>query len=441
MRGAEPGQRVMFSYVDLEQRIAADHPLRAIHALVEPVLGELSPRFAGLYAESGRPSIPPEQLLRALLLQVLYAIRSERQLMEQLDYNLLFRWFVGLSMNDPVWDPTVFTKNRDRLLSGEIHTRFFQRVLEQAKELELLSGEHFTVDGTLVEAWAGHKSFKPKEGGKDTPPDDPGNPTVDFTGQKRSNKTHASTTDPDARLYRKSFGTESKLCYSGHLLMDNRHGLAVNARLTEANPAAEWDAALEMASRIPNKRRERIKMLVKENAHGFQNPFRGDEIRSGPSFFRNLLVLLCHKTSSRPCLLAAPQAGAGVEQKAVVIPQYGCDRSRHMALRPQGQRPAGGNLGVAEGRGGRTEAQGGKAERARWPGRRRPPRIRCRGGGSHANPSLHNDPGRTRPSVLGNRARCATAAWLGAPVVAAASREASWKTRTWWPPVLRGATR
>jgi transposase len=223
--------------------------------MVDAVLLELSPRFSRLYSDVGRPSIPPEKLLRALLLQVLYTIRSERQLMEQLDYNLLFRWFVGLSMNDPVWDPTVFTKNRDRLLAGEIHTRFFERVLAQAKELELLSGEHFTVDGTLVEAWAGHKSFKPKEGGKDTPPDDPGNPTVDFTGEKRSNKTHASTTDPDARLYRKSCGTESKLCFSGHLLMDNRHGLAVNTRLTEANPQAEWDAALEMASRIPNRRR------------------------------------------------------------------------------------------------------------------------------------------------------------------------------------------
>src|SRR3989475_4164236 len=193
MRGDDQQQAGIFSYVGPEARVPKDHPLRAIRELVDVVLKELSPRFNKIYSQYGRPSIAPEKLLRALLLQVLYTIRSERQLMEQLDYNLLFRWFVGLSMNDPVWDPTVFTKNRDRLLTGEIHTRFFQRVLEQAKELELLSGEHFTVDGTLVEAWAGHKSFKPKGGGKEPPSDDPGNPTVDFTGPKRSNQTHAST--------------------------------------------------------------------------------------------------------------------------------------------------------------------------------------------------------------------------------------------------------
>src|SRR2546422_8219458 len=186
MRGDDQEEQdAMWSYVPMERRIPADHPLRAMRPLVDTVLGELSPRFAALYSRVGRPSIAPEKLLRALLLQVLYTIRSERQLMEQLDYNPLVRWFVGLSMNDPVWDPTVFTKNRDRLLMGEIHTRFFQRVLEQAKAVELLSGDHFTVDGTLVEAWAGHKSFKPKGGGKEPPSDDPGNPTVDFTGQKR----------------------------------------------------------------------------------------------------------------------------------------------------------------------------------------------------------------------------------------------------------------
>ena len=191
MRGAEPGQRVMFSYVDLEQRVPDDHPLRAIQALVEPVLRELSPRFAALYAESGRPSIPPEQLLRALLLQVLYTIRSERQLMEQLDYNLLFRWFVGLGMDAPVWHPTTFTKNRDRLLAGQIAEAFFAGVLRQAGSRALLSDEHFTVDGTLLEAWASQKSFRPTAapaaGGSD---DDPGNPTVSFRGQRRSNATH-----------------------------------------------------------------------------------------------------------------------------------------------------------------------------------------------------------------------------------------------------------
>jgi transposase len=219
--------------------------------MVDKILADLSPHFAKLYSDVGRPSIAPEKILRALLLQVLYSIRSERLLMEELDYNLLFRWFVGLSMDDAVWDPTVFTKNRERLLSGEIDRLFFQKVQEQARERQLLSDEHFTVDGTLVEAWAGHKSFKPKERKAKRPPDDPGNPTVDFTGEKRSNKTHASTTDPDALLYRKSFGTESKLCFAGHILMDNRHGLAVDVELTQATGVAEREAALSMAGRIP----------------------------------------------------------------------------------------------------------------------------------------------------------------------------------------------
>src|SRR6266540_6659155 len=201
MRGTEPGQRVMFSYVDLEQRIPSDHPLRAIQSLVEPVLPELSPRFAALYAESGRPSIPPEQLLRALLLQVLYPIRSERQLMEQLDYNLLFRWFVGLGMDDAVWSPTTFTKNRDRLLAGDIAAAFFDAVLIHADSERLLSDEHFTVDGTLLEAWASQKSFQPRD--QDPPANGGGNPTVNFHGQRRTNATHQSTTDPDARLYKK----------------------------------------------------------------------------------------------------------------------------------------------------------------------------------------------------------------------------------------------
>jgi transposase len=240
----------MFSYINPEQRIPQGHPLRSLRRLIDGVLEELSPRFQKLYSHTGRPSIPPEKLLRALLIQVLYTIRSERLLMEQLDYNLLFRWFVGLTMDDQVWDPTVFTKNRDRLLEGDIARAFFERVLEHARNEKLLSDEHFTVDGTLVEAWAGHKSFKPKDSTKTQPPDDPGNPTVDFTGQKRSNETHRSTTDPDARLYRKSHGTESKLCYSGHILMDNRHGLAANARLTQATGRAEWEAGLDMAGEI-----------------------------------------------------------------------------------------------------------------------------------------------------------------------------------------------
>jgi transposase len=212
--------------------------LRLIRTLVDEVLGELSPRFETLYAGVGRPSIPPEKLLRAQLLQVLYTVRSERQLMEQLDYNLLFRRFVGLNMDDPVWDPTVFTKNRQRLLDGEVATAFLEQVVEQARGRGLLSGEHFTVDGTLLEAWAGLKSFK-RKGEAPRPPDDPGNPTVNFHGETRSNDTHASTTDPEARLARKGPTREAKLAYAGHVVIDNGHGLVVNAAATAATGWAE----------------------------------------------------------------------------------------------------------------------------------------------------------------------------------------------------------
>jgi transposase len=217
--------------------------------MVDAALEKMSPQFAGLYSRYGRPSIAPEKLLRALLLQVLYSVRSERQLMEQLGYNLLFRWFVGLSMDDAVWDPTVFTKNRERLLEGEIADGFFEQVLAQARAQELLSAEHFTVDGTLVQAWAGQKSFhvQKKEATKRSgPPDDPGNPTVDFHGEKRSNETHASTTDAEARLYKKSAGSEAKLSYLGHVLTENRNGLVVGTRVTQATGTAERAAAVEM---------------------------------------------------------------------------------------------------------------------------------------------------------------------------------------------------
>jgi len=229
-----------------EQRVPKDHPLRPIQELVDSALEELSPHFERLYAKTGRPSIAPERLLRALLLQLLYSIRSERMLMEQLDYNLLFRWFVGLSMDEAVWDPTVFTKNRDRLLAGDVAAEFFDAVLAQARKKHLLSSEHFTVDGTLIEAWASHKSFRPKEGKEGGDDDgDPGNPTVSFRGEKRSNETHQSTTDPDARLARIK-GKEARLAYRGHLLTENRHGLVVDARLTEADGYAEREAALAM---------------------------------------------------------------------------------------------------------------------------------------------------------------------------------------------------
>jgi transposase len=250
MRGDDRQQAAMFSYISPEARVPRDHPLRAIRTLVDDVLVQLSPRFETLYSRVGRPSIPPEKLLRAQLLQVLYTVRSERQLMEQLDYNLLFRWFVGLNMDDAVWDPTVFTKNRQRLLEGEIATAFLELVVDEARRRGLLSGEHFTVDGTLLEAWAGAKSFR-RKGETPPPPDDPGNPTVNFHGEQRSNDTHASTTDPEARLARKGDKREAKLAYTGHALIDNRHGLVVNAEATQATGTAEREAGIELASVLP----------------------------------------------------------------------------------------------------------------------------------------------------------------------------------------------
>src|SRR6266850_2941884 len=225
MRGDDRQQSSMFSYVAPEARVPQDHPLRAIRTMTDEVLRELSPRFTTIYSPLGRPSIPPEKLLRALLLQVLYTVRSERMLMEQLQYNLLFRWFVGLNMDEPVWDVTVFTKNRERLLKADVAKKFFELVVKQAQGLDLMSDEHFTVDGTLLEACAGLKSFKRVGGAEEPPPDDPGNPTVDFHGEKRSNQTHQSTTDPDAMLAKKGAGKEAKLSYSGHVLMENRNGL------------------------------------------------------------------------------------------------------------------------------------------------------------------------------------------------------------------------
>jgi transposase len=251
MRGTDRQQSSMFSYISAEQRVSKDHPLRAIRVMVDAALSELQAQFEAMYAQGGRPSIPPEKLLRALLLQLLYTVRSERQLMEQLDYNLLFRWFVGLSMDDPVWDVSVFTKNRERLLDAELAQRFFNQVVTQARAQGLISAEHFTVDGTLIEAWAGQKSFQRTQGKPTPPPDDPGNPSVNFRGERRCNATHQSTTDPQARLYKKAAGREAKLCYLGHLLMENRNGLVVNTRLTEADGYAERRAAVAMVEDIP----------------------------------------------------------------------------------------------------------------------------------------------------------------------------------------------
>jgi len=241
----------MFSYLSPEQRVPSDHPLRAIRLVTDTVLKQLSRLFSRMYAQVGRRSIPPEKLLRALLLQVLYTVRSERMLMEQLEYNLLFRWFVGLNMDEPVWDVTVFTKNRERLLKADVAKQFFQLVVEQARDLNLMSDEHFTVDGTLLEACASLKSFKKVGGGEEPPPDDTGNPTVDFHGEKRSNQTHESTTDADALLAKKGAGKEAKLSYSGHVLMENRNGLVSDVEVLQANGTAERDAALVMIERIP----------------------------------------------------------------------------------------------------------------------------------------------------------------------------------------------
>jgi len=247
MRGSDKRSGELFSYVDLEKRIRQDHPLRAIRLLTDTALAALSGDFAALYSGTGRPSIAPELLLRAMLLQAFYSIRSERQLMERLEFDLLFRWFVGLGVDDPVWDHSTFSKNRDRLLAGEIAAKFLIAVLAQPRVKRLLSSEHFSVDGTLIEAWASMKSFKQKEppaggdtggGGRNT--------SADFKGEKRSNQTHRSTTDPDARLYRKGPGMEAKLCFIGHGLMENRSGLIVDARLTRVSGHAERLAALDM---------------------------------------------------------------------------------------------------------------------------------------------------------------------------------------------------
>ena len=247
MRGNDERiQEGMFSYVALEDRIPATHPLRKVRKVTDLVLTSMTAEFDAMYSAVGRPSIPPERLLRALLLQVFFTIRSERMLMEQLDYNLLFRWFVGLSMEDDVWAPTVFSKNRDRLLNQVVARQFFARVKQQAADL--MSDEHFTVDGTLIEAWASHKSFRPKDG------DSSGDGT-NFHGDKRTNETHESKTDPSARLYKKAAGKEAKLAYLGHIATENRHGLIAGAMTTTADGTAEPDAALLLLREINEGKR------------------------------------------------------------------------------------------------------------------------------------------------------------------------------------------
>ncbi len=241
----------MFSYLSPEALVPQNHPLRAIRPLVNAALERLSGRFDRMYAPRGRDSIAPEKLLRALLLQALFSVRSERQLMEQITYNMMFRWFVGLSMDAPVWDVTVFTKNRDRLLAGDVACGFLAAILVDPRVKPLLSDEHFSVDGTLIEAWASMKSFRPKDGSGE-PPTPGRNGEVNFRGEPRSNETHASTTDPDARLYKKAAGQAAKLCHMGHALMENRNGLVIDASLTKATGTAEREAAIAMIEELPD---------------------------------------------------------------------------------------------------------------------------------------------------------------------------------------------
>ena len=283
MRGSDKRSGSLFSYVDIEARVRRDHPLRTIRELVDTALEELSEAFSGLYSGMGRPSIPPEMLLRAMLLQAFYSIRSERQLMERLEFDLLFRWFVGLGVDDPAWDHSTFSKNRDRLLEGEIAARFLSAVLAQPRVKRLLSTDHFSVDGTLIDAWASMKSFKPKAPGDgDEPPPGGGgrNAEIDFKGQKRSNATHQSTTDPEARLYRKGRGMEARLCFMGHTLMENRSGLIVDACLTLADGHGERNAALSMIE--PWADRPRAISLGADKAYDaedFVNELRSMKVR------------------------------------------------------------------------------------------------------------------------------------------------------------------
>ncbi len=255
MRGNDRQQADMYSYLSPEERVRANHPLRAVRAMADEALKNMSKRFDTMYAKTGRPSIPPEKLLRAQLIQMLYSIRSERLLMEEIDYSMLFRWFVGMNLDEPVWDVTVFTKNRNRLLEGDVAREFLGEVIAQAQGQGLTSDEHFTVDGTLLEAWASLKSFQRKDQKNDPPPDDPGNPTVNFHGERRRNDTHESTTDADALLARKGNGKEAKLSYNGNLLTENRNGLIVNTEVFQANGTAERDAALILLEQIPSARR------------------------------------------------------------------------------------------------------------------------------------------------------------------------------------------
>jgi transposase len=309
MRGTEEVQDAMFSYISAEQRVPKDHPLRPIRRIMDEVLKRLSAEFEQMYSTRGRPSIAPERLLRAMVLQALYTVRSERMLMEQLDYNLLFRWFVGLQIDDGIWDVTVFTKNRQRLLEADVAQMFLKAVLEEAQTMKLLSNEHFTVDGTLIKAWAGQKSFRKKDGDEKTPPpDDPGNPTINFRGEKRTNQTHASKTDPECRMYRKG-GQETLLSYLGHVVMENRNGLVVNAHVSTATGTAERDTAVEMIREISGKRRITVGADKAYDTKQFVADLRG--LRATPHVTQNI----CRNRTSAIDRRTTAHSGYEVSQK------------------------------------------------------------------------------------------------------------------------------
>jgi transposase len=315
MRGEDRQAGGLFSYVDLEARVPADHPLRPIRTIVDDALSGLSAEFEALYSPVGRPSIAPERLLRALLLQAFYSVRSERLLIEQLDYNLLYRWFVGLGIDDPVWHPTAFTTNRERLLEGEVAGRFLAAVLDRPEVRRLLSDDHFSVDGTLIQAWASMKSFRPKDGPDDEPPAGGRNGERDFHGERRRNESHASRTDPEARLFRKGRGKEARLSFMGHLLMENRCGLVVSAGLTQANGFAEREAAMMLIEGLPGRHRITIGADRAYDTAGFVADLR--RINATPHVAQNTSgrrSCIDRRTVRHPGYLASQRARKRIEE-------------------------------------------------------------------------------------------------------------------------------
>ena len=324
MRGKDTQQSAMFSYVSPEQRVPADHPLRPIRSMVDVVLKGLSRSFGQLYVDWGRPSIAPEKLLRALLLQVLYSIRSERMLMEQLEYNLLFRWFVGLNMDEPVWVPTVFSKNRDRLLNGDIAEKFFAQVLKQARANDLLSDEHFSVDGTLIEAWASQKSFQRKDRDPAPPPDDPGNPTVNFHGEKRRNDTHQSTTDPEARLARKSRRPRVEAGLLRQRADRESQRTGGGHRTGAGSGTAERDAALEMAERIDGEQRVTVGADKGYDTRGFVQEMRDRNVTPHVSQNTQSTRRQRHRWAHDPaCRIPGEPAQAKTDRRSIRVVKDG----------------------------------------------------------------------------------------------------------------------